>query len=127
MKFEFRISNFEFPLKGMSASFRKYERLKHNNDFKRVYEQGKKIMSSSFVLYVDSDSKRQYRRLGIIASKKVGNAVKRNRCKRLVRELFRKNKEKFPPGSDVIVVVRRDMVGKQYAELEEELYSIHQM
>ena len=111
----------------MSASFRKYERLKHNNDFKRVYEQGKKIMSSSFVLYVDSDSKRQYRRLGIIASKKVGNAVKRNRCKRLVRELFRKNKEKFPPGSDVIVVVRRDMVGKQYAELEEELYSIHQM
>jgi ribonuclease P protein component len=112
----------------MSASFRKYERLKHNNDFKRVYEQGKKIMSSSFVLYVDSDSKRQYRRLGIIASKKnIGNAVKRNRCKRLVRELFRRNKDKFPPGSDVIVVVKRDMVGKRYAELEEELYSIHQM
>lgn len=111
----------------MSASFQKYERLKHNNDFKRVYEQGKKIESSSFVLYVDSDSKRQYCRLGIIASKKVGNAVKRNRCKRLVRELFRRNKEQFPPGSDVIVIVKRDMVGKQYAELEEELYSIHQM
>ena len=112
----------------MSASFRKYERLKNNNDFKRVYEQGKKIVSSSFVLYLDRDSKRQYRRLGIIASKKnVGNAVKRNRCKRLVRELFRRNKDKFPPGSDVIVVIKRDMVGKQYAELEEELYSIHQM
>ncbi len=111
----------------MSGSFRKHERLRHKNDFKRVYEQGKTIVSSSFVLYIDSDSKRQYRRLGIVASKKIGNAVTRNRCKRLVRELFRRNKEKFPPGSDVIVIVKRDMVGKRYAELEEELYSIRQM
>jgi len=111
----------------MSTSFRKYERLRHKNDFKRVYGQGKKIVSSSFVLYIDRDSKRQYRRLGIIASKKVGNAVKRNHCKRLVRELFRRNKEKFPPGSDVIVVIKRDMVGQRYAELEEEFYSIHKM
>ena len=44
-----------------------------------------------------------------------------------MRELFRRNKEKFPPGSDVIVVVTRNMVGKRYAELEEELYSIRQL
>jgi RNase P protein component len=44
-----------------------------------------------------------------------------------VHELFRRNKEKFPPGSDVIVIIKRDMVGKRYAELEEELYSIRQM
>jgi ribonuclease P protein component len=111
----------------MSASFRKYERIRQKNDFERVYKQGKKVVSSSFVLYIDSDSKRQYRRLGITASKKIGNAVKRNRCKRLVRELFRRNKKKFPPGSDVIVIIKRDMIGKRYAELEEELYSIRQM
>ena len=111
----------------MSTSFRKYERIRHQSDFKRVYAQGKKIVSFSFVLYIDLDSQRQYRRLGITVSKKVGNAVNRNRCKRLVRELFRRNKEKFPPGSDVIVIVKRDMVGKRYAELEEELYSIRQM
>jgi ribonuclease P protein component len=111
----------------MSTSFRKYERIRHQSDFKRVYAQGKKIVSFSFVLYIDLDSQRQDRRLGITVSKKVGNAVNRNRCKRLVRELFRRNKEKFPPGSNVIVIVKRDMVGKRYAELEEELYSIRQM
>jgi ribonuclease P protein component len=117
-----RVSNFPFGC--MSASFCKYERLRRKNDFNRVYQQGKKIISSAFVLYIDSDRNRRYRRLGITTSKKVGNAVTRNRCKRLVRELFRRNKEKFPEGSDIIVVVKRNMVGKRYAELEEELYSI---
>jgi ribonuclease P protein component len=43
-------------------------------------------------------------RLGIIASKKVGNAVMRNRAKRLIREAFRKNKAAFPPGLDLVVI-----------------------
>jgi ribonuclease P protein component len=110
----------------MTASFCKHERIRHKNDFKRIYEQGKKIRSASFVLYIAQDSQRQERRLGITARKKLGNAVTRNRCKRRVRELFRRNKEIFPPGSDVVVVITRNMVGKRYAELEEEFYSIRQ-
>ena len=111
----------------MSVSFRKYERLRRKNEFYRVYQQGKKISSSSFMLYLDRDYNRQYRRLGITTSKKVGNAVTRNRCKRLVRELFRRNKEAFPAGSDIIVVVTREMVGKRYADLVAEFDSIHQL
>ena len=110
-----------------SASFRKHERIRHRTEFKRVYEQGKKIRSASFVLYLLHNHQQHHCRLGITASKKLGNAVLRNRCKRLVRELFRRNKEKFPPGSDVIVIAKRDMVGRRYAELVEELYSIRQM
>jgi ribonuclease P protein component len=110
-----------------SASFRKHERIRQKQEFRCVYEQGKKVVSSSFVLYLLQDQHQHVRRLGITASKKLGNAVTRNRCKRLVRELFRRNKEKFPPGSDVVVVVTRNMVGKRYAELEEELYSIRQL
>lgn len=109
-----------------SASFRKHERIRRKQEFRRVYEQGKKIVSSSFILYLLQDQQ-HVRRLGITASKKLGNAVTRNRCKRLVRELFRRNKEKFPPGSDVVVVVTRNMVGKRYAELEAELYSIQHL
>jgi ribonuclease P protein component len=107
-----------------SASFRKHERIRHRTEFKRVYEQGKKIRSASFVLYLLHNHQQHHCRLGITASKKLGNAVLRNRCKRLVRELFRRNKEKFPPGSDVIVVVTRNMIGKHYVELEEELSNI---
>jgi ribonuclease P protein component len=108
-----------------SASFRKHERIRRKNEFTRVYEQGKKIFSDSFVLYVFYNQQ-QHCRLGITASKKLGNAVIRNRCKRLVRELFRRNKDKFPPGADVIIVATRNMVGKSYRELEEEFDNIRQ-
>ena len=46
-------------------------------------------------------------RFGIVASRRVGNATRRNRAKRLVRELFRKNKT--PLGLDVVVLARREM------------------
>jgi ribonuclease P protein component len=45
-------------------------------------------------------------RLGVVASKKVGGAVERNRAKRLVREAFRTIPEAFPPDLDVVVIVR---------------------
>ncbi len=108
----------------MSASFARYERIRRKRDFECVYDQGKKIVSSSFVLYLFINPTRQYRRLGITVSKKVGNAVTRNRCKRVVREIFRKKKEKFPQGADVVVIVRREMVDKRYSDVLEEFYSI---
>ena len=80
-------------------------------------------MSSSFLLYVYIDSRRPYRRLGITVRKKIGNAVIRNRCKRLVREVFRRNKQVFPQGADVVVVIRQNMVGKRYHDVLEEMYN----
>jgi ribonuclease P protein component len=45
-------------------------------------------------------------RLGVVASRKVGNAVARNRAKRLVREAFRLHQEALPRGVDLVVIVR---------------------
>lgn len=45
-------------------------------------------------------------RLGITASRRVGNAVARNRIKRVVREAFRATRDIWPPGCDVVVIVR---------------------
>ena len=45
-------------------------------------------------------------RLGITASRRVGNAVARNRIKRVVREAFRATRDLWPPGCDVVVIVR---------------------
>lgn len=47
------------------------------------------------------------RRLGISASRRVGNAVVRNRVKRGVREWFRRQRETLPEGVDVVVIARR--------------------
>jgi ribonuclease P protein component len=52
-----------------SASFRKHERIRQEQEFRRVYEQGKKLVSSSFVLYLLQDQQQHVRRLGITASK----------------------------------------------------------
>jgi ribonuclease P protein component len=110
----------------MSASFTQHERIKRKKDFQRVFNQGKKGVSCSFILYSYIEYNRQYRRLGIIASRKVGDAAIRNRCKRIVREIFRKNKKLFPQGADVVVIVRRDMARKRYNEVLEEVWSVLQ-
>ena len=57
-------------------------------------------------------------RLGIAATKKIGGAVERNRAKRLVREIFRRNPA--PPGYDIVVVPRRAVFDASFSSLESE-------
>ena len=71
----------------------KSERIYLKEDFKTILNTGKKVQIKGFTLWCRSDlgqaSKPQ---IGIIVSKKLGSAVERNRCKRLIREAFRLNK-----------------------------------
>jgi ribonuclease P protein component len=61
-------------------------------------------------------------RLGIAATRKLGPAVIRNRAKRLVREVFRRNKP--PGGLDIVVIPRRELLEVDYAHVEAEFLSI---
>lgn len=63
-------------------------------------------------------------RFGVVASRKVGCAVQRNRAKRLLREVFRKNAASFPPGVDVVVIVRPGVDELACAELEAEVQAV---
>lgn len=62
--------------------------INENRDFKRVYAKGKSSVSPVLVTYV-CKNKGKHLRVGITASKKVGNAVKRNRSRRVIRAAFR--------------------------------------
>jgi ribonuclease P protein component len=56
-------------------------------------------------------------RLGVTASRKIGNAVVRNRAKRLVRDAFRATAELWPPGVDLVVIVRKPLGTARLAEI----------
>jgi ribonuclease P protein component len=55
-------------------------------------------------------------RLGIAATRKLGGAVQRNRAKRLIREVFRRNK--IAPGFDVVVIPKRNLLDASLSDLE---------
>lgn len=71
-------------------------------DFERVF--GTKVFAADGTLVVSADkSSGEQTRLGLSVSRKVGNAVVRNRWKRLIREAFRRKKNVLPPGLDLVV------------------------
>ncbi len=97
--------------------FPKDNRLLSKRDFSRVYQQGEFLESEGFVFYIlDKEDDRP--RLGIVATKKLGNAVERNRVKRVVRESFRKNKSRFSH-LDLIVKPKRRAVFMDNSKLSE--------
>lgn len=63
-----------------------------------------------------ADEGRNPSRLGIAATRKLGGAVVRNRAKRLIREVFRRNK--IAPGFDIVIIPRRNLLDASLTVLE---------
>jgi ribonuclease P protein component len=80
-----------------------------------VYDQGARATGRLLTLFILPNGL-PVARLGIAAGKKIGGAVQRNRAKRLIREVFRRNKP--APGIDVVIVPRRDLVEAPFSMLE---------
>ena len=97
------------------AGFRPYEHIRRRAEFQRAYEQGTKIHGRLATLFVVPNDL-TVGRLGIAASKKLGGAVQRNRAKRLIREVFRRNK--VAPGFDLVVVPRRELLAATLIAIE---------
>jgi len=101
-------------------SYRKLERITNHSRYRTIYSQGVWKSSRHFTT-ITFVSDREAKRLGITVTKKAGNAVKRNRIKRLIREFFRLNKSLFPSGYDVVVMAKRNMPPLKYQDACREL------
>jgi len=104
-------------------SFDKKSRILKREDFLKVGRIGRRLRARHFtVLYLKNELGNI--RCGITVSKKNGNAVKRNRVKRFLREFFRLNRDHLEPSSDYIFIALNGSSKLEYCEIENELLSV---
>jgi len=91
-------------------SFPRIHRLLRRSDFLNCYDAGQRYFSRHFVFFVVYERARPGQwRLGLAVTRKSGNAVWRNRIKRVVREFFRLYQRSIPQSMDIVVVPRRSL------------------
>lgn len=83
----------------------KSQTLKQNKDFRRLYYRGESKAASCLVTYA-APKKRGETRYGITASKKIGNAVRRNRSRRVIRAAFAQLEPRIKGKWDFVFVAR---------------------
>ena len=91
------------------------QRLRRRAEFQRVYDRGTKAHSRYMTVFL-LPNEQDTGRLGIAATKRIGGAVQRNRAKRLIREVFRRNN--IAQGFDVVVVPKRELLDATLTALE---------
>ncbi len=89
--------------------FSRAHRLRKRAEFTACYDAGQRCFSRSFALFVRARGDAGPWRLGLAVTRKVGNAVRRNRVKRIVREFFRLYGREVPAGADIVVTARRGL------------------
>ena len=99
---------------------RKEERLRRKGEFETIAKEGARKHTKNF-LVISRKNNQGYSRLGAVASKRLGKAVERNRVKRLMREFFRRNKDRLPPSTDYVIVGKKGAQDLQYDQVAAEL------
>lgn len=106
----------------VGETFPKSHRLRRRGEFLGVQRSSARLVTDHFIVYARA-TKHEQTRLGITVSRKVGRAHQRNRVKRLVREVFRRNQPKLPPGLDTVFVARPGKGLPTFAEVSSEMVS----
>jgi ribonuclease P protein component len=107
-------------------AFNRQRRVRRRSDFDRAFEAGKRVTCGHFVVVfalrnapkADPDGPP---RLGLVVSRKAGNAVVRNRIKRLCRESFRRSPQRLPNGLDVLLIPRQGAQDLDFTSVDREL------
>ena len=97
--------------------FPKSERILKREVFRRVYERGRKVQGKYFTAFIQPNSL-ESSRIGITVTRKAGKSVRRNRSRRLIREVFRRNRRLAPEGFDIVINVKGNLADATYDDIE---------
>ncbi|RXZ83870.1 ribonuclease P protein component [Paenibacillaceae bacterium] len=93
-------------------------RLRNRQDFNRIYRGGKSFANSQLVVYWSRKPEVEQFRFGVSVSKKLGNAVVRNRMRRVLKEIVRAQTDSIADHTDLIIIARKPSVSMSTKELE---------
>ena len=99
---------------------RKPYRLRKNKDFQAIYRKKNTIAADTVVLYIMNNTK-DVPRAGFSVSKKIGGAVTRNRCRRIMREAVRLHLAEIQPGKDYVFIGRRLLANAAFSRVERDV------
>ena len=99
----------DFEVLSKRKTFTKDDRLLKRSDFQRLSKNGKRIQNRYFIVYISRNDLKRCR-LGLTVTRKVGNAVARNRIKRLAREYFRQNRHIIKDYWDISLIAKRECI-----------------
>ena len=94
--------------------------LKNNRDFTRIIKGNKSFKYKDYIIYIERDTNDLYK-FGISVSKKIGNAVVRNKLKRQIKNII--DKKRYENSFNCIIILRKGILNKTFNEMSEELYS----
>ncbi|GAB6990947.1 ribonuclease P protein component [Paenibacillus pini] len=99
-------------------------RLRNRADFSRVYRHGKSFANHQFVVYWFRKKEVEKFRVGISASKKIGNAVVRNRMRRMIKEIVRHHELDLIEHIDLVFIVRKGALDMPYKDMEKSILHV---
>jgi ribonuclease P protein component len=104
--------------------FPRSSRLKHPADFARARTSGQRLVCGCLIANVAPRSPALPTRLGVVTSKKIGDAVERSRARRLLRESFRLHQRELARPVDLVLIARPSIAGKGFAEVERDFLRV---